>query len=295
MALRRLSLAHRCLRAAVTVRSTSTTTESQRKFKNEKPMCPGNAFTLFLETQPREGKGLKKYIYEAACKWNKLSQQDKRIFQLQAKELEKKYKDEVSKWERWMQQTGHGDVVQRHRQLTDGKNLAIERSWAATLDQPQESLVTTEENVSLVMKEKSNIKETIKDETETVIKDTVKEGKNTLVKETEKEEKLHTLMKKPTKEDELQSVKETIKEEKSRTSMKETVKEEELHTSMKETEKEEKSQTSTKKTVKEEELLLEDAMIRHLAQSSNSSTSKKPFRSKQKQIVVVKERKSYSW
>ncbi|XP_045101803.1 uncharacterized protein LOC123498600 isoform X3 [Portunus trituberculatus] len=52
-------VSHRCLRAAVTVRSTSTTTESQRKFKNEKPMCPGNAFTLFLETQPREGKGLK--------------------------------------------------------------------------------------------------------------------------------------------------------------------------------------------------------------------------------------------
>ncbi|KAK8377865.1 hypothetical protein O3P69_014067 [Scylla paramamosain] len=260
MALRRLSVAHSCLRAAGTVRSASRTTESEGTFENEKPLCPGNAFTLFLETQ--------NYIYEAACKWNKLPQEDKRIFQLKAKELEKKYKDEVSKWEMRMQQSGHRDVVQRHHQLTDGKNLAIERSWAAEMDQDQDSMVTTEENVSHVMEEEKSDIKLIKDGTEALIKDRVEEEKNTLIKETEKEEKLHKSI--------------------------ETQKEEKLHKSIKEPEKEEKLHKSIKETQKEENLHIEEAVIRNLSvQSSESST--KPFRSKQKQIIITKKIKSFSW
>lgn len=320
MALRRLSVAHSWLRAAVRVRSASTTTESEWLFENEKPICPGNAFTLFLETQARDGKSLKKHIYEAACNWNKLSQEDKRIFQLKAKELEKKYKDEVSKWETRMCQKGRKDLVERHHQLTDGKNLAIARSQAAEMDHDQDSMVTTEENVSHVMEEEKldTTKEPVKYETEAVIKREEQEGKNILMKETEKEEKLQTSMKK-TEKDQLHTLMKKTKREKLHTSVKEMEKEETLHTSVKktkkkgklsssvrETEKKEKLHTSMKETEKEEELhtmvkgtetkaeLYMDEALRDLSEQSSKS-SIKPFRSKQKQIVVVKKRKSFSW
>lgn len=149
MALRRLSLAHNYFRATASLRTATSWTRWDNILGDNKPMCPGNAFTLFLETQPRNGMSLKKYVHEAACKWNTLSQEDKKVFQLKAKELEERYKKEILEWEIRMLQSDRKDVVQRHHQLTDGKNLAIQRSRQPLEDQDQDSTQTMREENAL--------------------------------------------------------------------------------------------------------------------------------------------------
>ncbi|KAG0725139.1 hypothetical protein GWK47_004800 [Chionoecetes opilio] len=193
MALRRLSMAHCYLRATGKVRLASRTTESVNIFGKGKPMCPGNAFTLFLKAQPRDGKNLKKYVYEAACKWNTLPKEEKSVFQLQAKELEKRYQQEISEWEVMMEQSGHGNLVQRQRQLTEGKNLAIQRSRhllehlnkesIQTVDEKEESLEP--ENLShikeAVKEDKSLVREAVEEEEEALIEGAVKEDESCVI------------------------------------------------------------------------------------------------------------------
>lgn len=48
-----------------------------------------------------------------------------------------------------MRQSDREDVVQRHRQLTDGKNLAIQRSRQPLEDQDQDSTQTMREENAL--------------------------------------------------------------------------------------------------------------------------------------------------
>lgn len=144
MALRRLSLVHSHLQAAVSVRAASWKNRSEKPPGEHKPICPGNAFTLFLETQPRENKSLKKFVHEAACKWNSLPQEEKIVFQQQAIDLEKRYHDEISTWEKRMLQMGRKDLVERHHQLTDGKNQTIERHRLAMKDHGQDLTQTVE-------------------------------------------------------------------------------------------------------------------------------------------------------